>query len=148
MEIKLRTPCVGICSTIYGDEICRGCVRTYQEIIHWNGFSDEQKQATLDRLEKQTHQVVKKYIDIIDQNKLTEKLHKHNIKYRSHFHPLCWAHTLLREGADKINKVENFLFLKPRNRGIKLNMGVRLKFTEILSDVLCRTIWIQGKIFY
>ena len=76
-----------------------------REIIHWNGFSDEQKQATLDRLEKQTYQVVKKYLDITDQNKLTEKLHKHNIKYRSHFHPLYWAHTLLREGADKINKV-------------------------------------------
>ena len=130
MEIKLRTPCVGICSTIYGDEICRGCVRTYQEIIHWNGFSDEKKQATLDRLEKQTHQVVKKYIDIIDQNKLTEKLHKHNIKYRSHFHPLCWAHTLLREGADKINKVENFgLTIKHAYSHLALT-----KLVEIIDD--------------
>ena len=130
MEIKLRTPCVGICSTIYGDEICRGCVRTYQEIIHWNGFSDEQKQATLDRLEKQTHQVVKKYIDIINQNKLTEKLHKHNIKYRSHFHPLCWAHTLLREGADKINKVENFgLTIKHAYSHLALT-----KLVEIIDD--------------
>ena len=130
MEIKLRTPCIGICSTIYGDEICRGCVRTYQEIIHWNGFSDEQKQATLDRLEKQTHHVVKKYIDITDQNKLTEKLHKHNIKYRSHFHPLCWAHTLLREGADKINKVENFgLTIKHAYSHLALT-----KLVEIIDD--------------
>lgn len=137
MEIKLRTPCVGICSTIYGDEICRGCVRTYQEIIHWNGFSDEEKQATLDRLEKQTHQVVKKYIDIIDQNKLTEKLHKHNIKYRSHFHPLCWAHTLLREGADKINKVENFgLTIKNAYSHLALTKLVELIDDEIYELAL------------
>ena len=90
MEIKLRTPCVGICSTIYLRRRNMPRLRTHlpREIIHWNGFSDEQKQATLDRLEKQTYQVVKKYLDITDQNKLTEKLHKHNIKYRSHFHPL------------------------------------------------------------
>lgn len=137
MEIKLRTPCVGICSTIYGDEICRGCVRTYQEIIHWNSFSDEAKQATLDRLEKQTHQIVKKYIDITDQNKLTEKLHKHNIKYRSHFHPLCWAHTLLREGADKINKVENFgLTIKNAYSHLALTKLVELIDDEIYELAL------------
>jgi len=137
MEIKLRTPCVGICSTIYGDEICRGCVRTYQEIIHWNSFSDEEKQTTLDRLEKQAHQVVKHYIDITDQNKLAEKLHKHNIKYRSHFDPLCWAHTLLREGADKINKVENFgLTIKHAYSHLALTKLVELMDDEIYELAL------------
>ena len=74
--------------------------------------------------------MVKKYIDITDQNKLTEKLHKHNIKYRSHFHPLCWAHTLLREGADKINKVENFgLTIKHAYSHLALT-----KLVEVIDD--------------
>lgn len=40
------TPCIGVCSaTALGDEICRGCGRTFDEVILWNTFTDEQKKA-------------------------------------------------------------------------------------------------------
>ena len=37
----LGTPCIGICSTVYGDEVCRGCKRTFTEVIDWNNLSEE-----------------------------------------------------------------------------------------------------------
>jgi len=38
------TPCIGVCSaTALGDEICIGCGRTFNEVIEWNTYSDEQK---------------------------------------------------------------------------------------------------------
>jgi len=40
---KFGTPCVGVCSTIYGDETCLGCKRNFLDIIKWNGYTKEQK---------------------------------------------------------------------------------------------------------
>jgi len=45
-----RTPCVGICSTTYGDLVCRGCKRFAHEIVQWNGFDQPQRQAVWQRL--------------------------------------------------------------------------------------------------
>lgn len=45
-----RTPCVGICSTTYGDLVCRGCKRYAHEIVQWNGFDEEQRSAVWRRL--------------------------------------------------------------------------------------------------
>ena len=49
MRLK-RTPCVGICSTTYGDLVCRGCKRFAHEITGWNGFTDSQRERVWDRL--------------------------------------------------------------------------------------------------
>lgn len=45
-----RTPCVGICSTTYGDLVCRGCKRFSHEIVQWNGFADDQQRLVWQRL--------------------------------------------------------------------------------------------------
>lgn len=37
------SPCVGICSTSLGDEICIGCGRTFEEVHAWNTLTDEEK---------------------------------------------------------------------------------------------------------
>ncbi len=40
------SPCIGVCSTTnVGDDICRGCGRTADEVIYWNTFSEEEKIA-------------------------------------------------------------------------------------------------------
>ena len=46
------SPCVGICSaTALGDDICMGCGRTFEEVVHWNRLSDEEKMAINTRLQ-------------------------------------------------------------------------------------------------
>ena len=47
-----RTPCIGICSTTYGDVVCRGCKRFAHEIDQWNGYGDEQRGLVWERLFK------------------------------------------------------------------------------------------------
>ncbi|MCA4075779.1 DUF1289 domain-containing protein, partial [Pseudomonas kurunegalensis] len=32
---SIKTPCVGLCSTVYGDTVCRGCKRFHHEVINW-----------------------------------------------------------------------------------------------------------------
>ncbi|MBK8327782.1 MAG: DUF1289 domain-containing protein [Moraxellaceae bacterium] len=38
-----KTPCIGLCSTVFGDSVCRGCMRFIHEVIDWNRYSTEQK---------------------------------------------------------------------------------------------------------
>lgn len=49
-KTTIDNPCIGVCSTTYGDEICRGCKRTVEEIRDWNRYSKEQKENINKRL--------------------------------------------------------------------------------------------------
>lgn len=42
-KLLTTSPCVGVCSTSFGDDICYGCKRTSDEVIKWNSLSDEEK---------------------------------------------------------------------------------------------------------
>lgn len=44
------SPCIGICSTTYGDLVCRGCKRFAHEVVGWNGYAEPQRAAILQRL--------------------------------------------------------------------------------------------------
>lgn len=44
-EITPETPCTGHCSTALGDEVCRSCLRTFDEITRWVAMTDEERRA-------------------------------------------------------------------------------------------------------
>ena len=39
------TPCIAICSTSQGDEQCKGCGRSFEEVQHWLSYTPVQKRA-------------------------------------------------------------------------------------------------------
>lgn len=72
MKAKKRSPCVGICSTTYGDLVCRGCRRFAHEIVDWNGYTEEQKASILDRLKQIKDEVLSQYLVVSDEIKFQE----------------------------------------------------------------------------
>jgi predicted Fe-S protein YdhL (DUF1289 family) len=42
-EITSSSPCTGHCSTALGDDVCRSCLRTFDEITRWVEMDDEQR---------------------------------------------------------------------------------------------------------
>lgn len=70
----IKTPCIGICSTVFGDEVCRGCKRFVHEVIDWNTYSSEQKLMVKDRLECFTAQVLTGKILISDRERFEQSL--------------------------------------------------------------------------
>ena len=44
------TPCIAICSTSQGDELCKGCGRTFGEVQHWPAMSPAEKRGTWRRI--------------------------------------------------------------------------------------------------
>ncbi len=62
-----RTPCIGICSTTYGDLVCRGCKRFAHEIVGWNGYQDGQRDLVWARLHALLAQSVRVYLRVVDE---------------------------------------------------------------------------------
>ncbi len=44
------TPCIAICSTSQGDEVCKGCGRSFDEVQLWPEMSPGEKRATWRRI--------------------------------------------------------------------------------------------------
>ena len=74
MERKVKTPCVGVCSTVFGDQVCRGCKRFQHEVIQWNSYSDLEKEKVWNRLETLKVLIMKSKILIQDKTLLKNKL--------------------------------------------------------------------------
>lgn len=45
------TPCIAICSTTNGDDICKGCGRTFEEVTNWVIMTDEEKAVVWARID-------------------------------------------------------------------------------------------------
>ena len=43
-------PCIAICSTSQGDDVCKGCGRTFDEVQHWPVMTPAEKRATWRRI--------------------------------------------------------------------------------------------------
>ena len=72
MSRAKRTPCVGICSTTYGDLVCRGCKRFAHEIVAWNGYEPEQREQIWQRLNDLRDQVVAQFLYVADAQSLEQ----------------------------------------------------------------------------
>ena len=43
-------PCIAICSTSQGDEVCKGCGRTFDEVQHWPAYTPAHKRSVWRRI--------------------------------------------------------------------------------------------------
>ncbi len=44
------TPCIAICSTSQGDEVCKGCGRSFDEVQHWTVMTAAEKRVVWRRI--------------------------------------------------------------------------------------------------
>jgi len=73
VTLRKRTPCVGICSTTYGDLVCRGCKRFAHEIVQWNGYDGEQQERVWQRLLELRNAVVEQHLQVADEAVFAER---------------------------------------------------------------------------
>ena len=112
MQTRVPTPCVGLCSTTYGDSVCRGCKRFAHEIVDWNRYDDLQKNAVLRRLGELTSSIVKRYVVIVDASLLREMLETHGLRYNKNQPPECWAYDLFRQTRGQFARVSDLGLVK------------------------------------
>jgi uncharacterized protein len=49
-DTTVDAPCIAICSTSQGDEVCKGCGRTFEEVQLWTEMSPAEKRGTWRRI--------------------------------------------------------------------------------------------------
>ncbi len=124
----IKTPCVGLCSTVFGDLICRGCKRFHYEVIQWNVCTDNEKTAIWLRLEELLVQVMIDKVVILNAELLREQLETRRIRYFQNQSTYCWAFQLISKGAENIVNINSY--------GIDLLPGAKeLSLTELRKKI-------------
>ena len=108
MTNRTRTPCVGICSTTYGDEVCRGCKRFSFEVINWNGFAPEERESVWKRLEKLKTQIMSSRLQILEPELLDNKIRHYQLKIKDDLNDLSKAFELIKQVSESFNDLEEF----------------------------------------
>ncbi|NOU01621.1 MAG: DUF1289 domain-containing protein [Gallionella sp.] len=49
-SVTAESPCIGHCTTVLGDDVCRSCMRTFDEITRWIEMSDDERIAVNQRV--------------------------------------------------------------------------------------------------
>lgn len=137
---RVTTPCIGVCSTALGDAVCRGCKRFSHEVIHWNAYSESQKQVIDRRLDGFLSQVVRNKLRVVDPALLEWQLQAQQIRYQPHKPPEVWAFALLRAGAQQIHEAAEY--------GLRIDAQFRDVPLSELKDMIDREFYILSEAHY
>ena len=91
----IASPCVGLCSTTYGDLVCRGCMRTSEEILAWPSADWANRATIVRRLDKLLETIMRGYFVVEDQETLQQALEAYQVPFDVNRSPLAWLYKLL-----------------------------------------------------
>ena len=98
---KASTPCLGICSTTYGDNVCKGCKRFVHEGINSNKYAIPEKELVNSRLESFKLTVLKDRFSVSNAELLATRLNDQGINFNDSLDPMTWIFDLLRAAGSQ-----------------------------------------------
>ncbi|MEZ5569156.1 MAG: DUF1289 domain-containing protein [Halioglobus sp.] len=110
LDLTVKTPCIGVCSTGIGDSVCRGCKRFGHEVIDWNAYTPEQKRIVDRRLSGFLSQCVSNRLQVLDKRLLRWQLEVQQLRFVPHHDEFCWVFSLLKAGAAQITHTLDYGF--------------------------------------
>ncbi|MED5610828.1 MULTISPECIES: DUF1289 domain-containing protein [Pseudomonas] len=137
---RIKTPCVGLCSTVYGDLVCRGCKRFHHEVVNWNLYGEEEKRAVWKRLEVLLVQVMVAKLEVFDAPRLRAQLEQRQIRFVPEQSPYCWAYQLIARGSRLIQSIEAY--------GVALLPEFRERPLPELRDAIDREFFLLSEAHY
>ena len=105
---RSSTPCIGICSTTFGDDVCKGCKRFSHEITNWGKFSADERAVVNSRLEQFKTTILEEKFSISDSELFESKMNEFSINFNSSLEPITWIFDLLRASSNKDLNVNDF----------------------------------------
>lgn len=119
-QSRVATPCVGLCSTTFGDSVCRGCKRFAHEIVDWNRYDEHQKAMVINRLTQIVESIVPRYMVVTDPDRLQNSLKKFGFRFRFDQSPQCWAYDLFRQTKGRIDSLKDVGLMR-NQKGLALD---------------------------
>ncbi len=105
---RSSTPCIGICSTTFGDDVCKGCKRFSHEITNWGKFSTDERAVVNSRLEQFKITILEEKFIISDSNLFESKMNEFSINFNSSLNPVTWVFDLLRASSNEELDLNDF----------------------------------------
>lgn len=105
---KVKTPCIGVCSTGIGDNVCRGCKRYTHEVAGWNGYGESERVSISRRLDALLRQVLEDRLEVFDEPLLRQQLAAHKVRHHAEQSPYAWIFEVIKVGAGQIKSLEGF----------------------------------------
>ena len=105
---RSSTPCLGICSTTFGDEVCKGCKRFSHEIVNWTKYSLEEREIINDRLEKFKIKILQDRFKVYDSELLANRLDEKAINFNHSLDPITWIFDLFRAAGSQEFDLKNY----------------------------------------
>ena len=105
---RSSTPCIGICSTTFGDDVCKGCKRFSHEITNWGKFSSDERAVVNSRLEQFKATILEEKFTISDSSLFESKMNEFSINFNSSLEPITWIFDLLRASSNKDLNLNDF----------------------------------------
>ena len=105
---RSSTPCIGICSTTFGDDVCKGCKRFSHEITNWGKFSTDERAVVNSRLEQFKTTILEEKFTISNTELFESKMNEFSINFNSSLEPITWIFDLLRASSNKDLNVNDF----------------------------------------
>ena len=105
---RSSTPCIGICSTTFGDDVCKGCKRFSHEITNWGKFSTDERAVVNSRLEQFKTTILEEKFTISDSGLFESKMNEFSINFNSSLEPITWIFDLLRASSNKDLNLNDF----------------------------------------
>ena len=105
---RSSTPCIGICSTTFGDDVCKGCKRFSHEITNWGKFSTDERAVVNSRLEQFKTTILEEKFTLSDSELFESKMNEFSINFNSSLDPITWIFDLLRASSNKDLNVNDF----------------------------------------
>lgn len=123
---KLRySPCIGICTTVYGDDVCRGCKRFSEEVIVWNQLEEPEKITSLKRIDDITVTIMGQYLEVSDEALLHQQIDHFDIWLHPRQPGLSKAFTLLLKCREHLKDFASC--------GIALTQPTTLTFHQLVD---------------
>ena len=107
-KLKSATLCLGICSTTFGDEVCKGCKRFSHEVVSWTKYSLEEREIVNDRIEKFKVKILEDRFEIIDKELFANQLADKAISFNHSLNPLTWIFDLFRAAGSQSFDLNNY----------------------------------------
>ena len=105
---RSSTPCLGICSTTFGDEVCKGCKRFSHEIVNWTKYSLEEREIINDGLEKFKIKILQDRFKVFDSALLANRLDEKAINFNHSLDPITWIFDLFRAAGSQEFDLKNY----------------------------------------
>ena len=105
---RSSTPCLGICTTTFGDEVCKGCKRFAHEIISWPKYSENEREIINGRLEQFKIKILQNIFKIFYSELFASKLEQNAINFNHSLEPLTWIFDLFRAAGSQEFELKNY----------------------------------------